>query len=382
VAKNLCASDLVTEIIVAGRNLDAAEEFAHELGSKATAAKVDALNETEIRLAAKGSDLIVNTAGPDYKVSYPAARAAIQTGIHYCDLCADCDTTERLLELDSAAKSADAIILLGMGKGPGETNLLMKHAASHLDTVEDLRLLLIYNLVGTIFYFGVEDPGKTASEMRRTGRVNASWETVMNWAGGRVCVFHDKRLEDVDPSEHQESVEFPDFGSADFFPIGGTEVVTVPHFLKNVKSVSFMMSVYPSQVSDLYLNLAGRIRRREIDPGEATILFHEGVALRLKEKDASPSWKQPKMLLRAVSQGKKDGRRMRYSCWPSWNWMGASSALSVAALRIMRGDIRDRGVLAPEACFDPMDFFQEAALSVSRDSGKRKLLMDSFEELS
>ena len=73
VARNLCASDLVTEIAIAGRNLDAAKKFANELGSKARAVKVDALSEAEIREAAQSSDLLVNTAGPDYKVSFPAA---------------------------------------------------------------------------------------------------------------------------------------------------------------------------------------------------------------------------------------------------------------------------------------------------------------------
>ena len=381
VAKNLCASDMVTEVIIAGRNLDAAKKFAHELGGKATAAKVDALSEAEIRSAAKGSDLLVNTAGPDYKVSFPAAKAAVQTGIDYCDLCADCDTTERLSRLDSDAKAADATILLGAGYCPGETNLLLKHAASRLDTIEDLRLLLTYNLVGMISYFGIEDPGKAASEMRRTGRVNASWETIMNWAGGRVCIFRNGKLIDVDPSKHQGRVDFPGAENAIFFPVGGTEVVTIPRFLKGVESVSFMMSVYPPEVSGLYLNLADRIRRKEIDPGEATILFHEGVATKLKEENDPPTWKEPDVNLRAVATGMKDGRRMRCSYWPSWHWMNASSALAVAAQRILRGDIKERGILAPEACFEPMDFFQETALLVSKDSQKKGLLMESFEEL-
>jgi saccharopine dehydrogenase-like NADP-dependent oxidoreductase len=286
-----------------------------------------------------------------------------------------------LLKLDSEAKAADATILLGSGYGPGETNLLLKHAASQLDTVEDLRILLTYNLVGMISFFGIEDPGNAASEMRRTGRVNASWETVMNWGGGRVCIFRNKKLMDVDPSKHQEEIDLPGAGRVAFFPVGGTEVVTIPHFLRKVESVAFMMSVFPPQVSGLYLNIADRIRKKEIDPREAAILFHEGVAAKMREKEASPSWKEPEIDLRAVATGTKDGKRVRYSCWPSWGWAGASSALTVAALRILRGDVKERGVLAPEACFDPVDFFREAALLVSKDSKDRQLLMESFEEL-
>lgn len=381
VSNNLCASDLVSEIVVAGRNLDSAKKFAHELGGKASAVKVDALSEADIRSAAEDSDLLVNTAGPDYKVSFHAAKAAIQAGVDYCDIGADCDCTERLLKLDHAARAADATILLGIGYAPGETNLLLEHAASQLDTVEDFRVLFIYNLVGMIYYFGVEDPGKAASEMRRTGRVNASWETVMNWAGGRVCVFQKNKLVDVDPSKHRETIEFPGTENAVFFPVGGTEVVTIPHFLKNIESISFMMSVYPPQIGGLYLSIADRIRRREIDPGEATIQFHEGVAAKLKEEKAPASWKELEISLRVVATGVKDGRRMRYSCWPAWDWMGAPSALTVAALRILRRAIKERGVLAPEACLDPMNYLTEVAMFVSRDSKHKKLLEESFQKL-
>lgn len=381
VSKNLCANDLVSEMVIGGRDLAAAKGFARELGDKARAVRMDACQEGDVKSDLKGMDLLVNTAGPDYKVSFPAAEAAIQTGTDYCDLCADCDTTVRLLRMDRDARSADATILLGMGFGPGETNLLMKHAVMHLDTVEDVRLMLAYNLVGMISRFGIDDPAKAASEMRRTGRVNASWETVMNWAGGRVCVFRNNRLVDVDPSKHQEIIELPGGGSSSFFPVGGTEAVTIPHFLRNVASASFMMSVRPPQVSGFYLSIADRIRRKEIDPKEATILFHEGVAAKAREDDSISSWKTPGIDLWAVAVGTRDGRRVRYSCWPSWGFMGASSALTVAALRILRGDVKNRGVLAPEACFEPMDFFQEAAQLSSKDSQKGDLLKGSFTDL-
>jgi saccharopine dehydrogenase-like NADP-dependent oxidoreductase len=381
VAKRLCESDHVTEMVIAGRSLDTGKKFAQELGDKASAVRVDALKEEEIISAARGSDLMVSIAGPDYKVSFSAAKAAIQAGVNFCDISADCDNTERVLGLDSAAKAAGVTVLTGIGYAPGETNLLLKHAASKLDVVEDLRLLLVYNLVGMISYFGVDDPGAAALEMRRTGRVNSSWETVMNWAGGRVYVFRKRKLIDVDPSRLQERINFPGAGDAVFFPVGGTEVVTIPHFLKNVESMSFMMCASPPLISGLYLGLADRIRRREIDPGEAAIQFHEGVATRLKDIEAPSSWREPGIVLRAVATGVKDGRRTRYSCWPTWGWMAAPSALTVAALRIMSGDIKQRGVLAPEACLDPMSFFREAALLVSKDAERKELLADSSEAL-
>lgn len=381
VARNLCASDLVTEIAIAGRNLDAAKKFANELGSKARAVKVDALSEAEIREAAQSSDLLVNTAGPDYLVSYPAARAAIQVGSDYCDLCADVNATERLLKLDHDAKAQDVTILLGMGAAPGQTNLMMKHASSQLDNVEDVRLLLTYNLVGMISHLSAEGPAKAASEMRRTGKVNASWETVMNWGGGRVLVYEKGKVVDVDPLNRLERIELPDEGNAVFFPIGSPEAITIPHFLRNIDSASYMMRVSPPQISDLYLSLADRIRRKEISTGEAAILFHEGVAANQNEETAPSSWTEPKTNIIAVATGRKDGKRVRYSCRLASGWVGASSALSVAALRILRGKVKERGVLAPEACFDPIPFLEELAATVPVRTKEKRLFDEKLERL-
>jgi saccharopine dehydrogenase-like NADP-dependent oxidoreductase len=381
VAKNLCASDLVTEVVIAGRNLDAAKKFANELGSKARAVKVDALSEAEIREAAQSSDLLVNTAGPDYLVSYPAARAAIQVGSDYCDLCADVNATERLLKLDHDAKAQDVTILLGMGAAPGQTNLMMKHASSQLDNVEDVRLLLTYNLVGMISHLSAEGPAKAASEMRRTGKVNASWETVMNWGGGRVLVYEKGKVVDVNPLNRLERIELPDEGNAVFFPIGSPEAITIPHFLRNIDSASYMMRVSPPQISDLYLSLADRIRRKEISTGEAAILFHEGVAANQNEETAPSSWTEPKTNIIAVATGRKDSKRVRYSCRLASGWVGASFALSVAALRILRGKVKERGVLAPEACFDPIPFLDELAATVHVRTKEKRLFEEKFERL-
>jgi len=381
VAKNLCASDLVTEVVIAGRNLDAAKKFANELGSKARAVKVDALSEAEIREAAQSSDLLVNMAGPDYLVSYPAARAAIQVGSDYCDLCADVNATERLLKLDHDAKAQDVTILLGMGAAPGQTNLMMKHASSQLDNVEDVRLLLTYNLVGMISHLSAEGPAKAASEMRRTGKVNASWETVMNWGGGRVLVYEKGKVVDVNPLNRLERIELPDEGNAVFFPIGSPEAITIPHFLRNIDSASYMMRVSPPQISDLYLSLADRIRRKEISTGEAAILFHEGVAANQNEETAPSSWTEPKTNIIAVATGRKDSKRVRYSCRLASGWVGASFALSVAALRILRGKVKERGVLAPEACFDPIPFLDELAATVHVRTKEKRLFDEKLERL-
>ncbi len=86
-ARFLAASDVVSEIVIAGRNLEAAKRFAAELGDKATALQADVADEGRLASLAADSDIVVSTAGPSFKVALPAVRAAIKAGVHYCDGC-------------------------------------------------------------------------------------------------------------------------------------------------------------------------------------------------------------------------------------------------------------------------------------------------------
>lgn len=71
------------------------------------------------------------------------------------------------------------------------------------------------------------------------------------------------------------------------------------------------------------------------------------------------------MWIRAV--GHKQGRAARYTCWftaPMWDVTGyylTSVALVVAALKILRGEVEERGVMTAESVFDPLPFLDEVA---------------------
>lgn len=68
VARYLAADDLISHIIIAGRNLGMAERFAAELAPQATAVQVDATDEERLSSIAADCDIVVNTAGPDFEV--------------------------------------------------------------------------------------------------------------------------------------------------------------------------------------------------------------------------------------------------------------------------------------------------------------------------
>ena len=88
-ARELVASDLVSEVGIAGRNLERLNRAVTKIGNKAHAVQVDILDEHRLVSVAADYDIILNTAGPEYEVLLPALRGAITAGKHYCDIGGD-----------------------------------------------------------------------------------------------------------------------------------------------------------------------------------------------------------------------------------------------------------------------------------------------------
>ena len=86
--------------------------------------------------------------------------------------------------------------------------------------------------------------------------------------------------------------------------------------------------------------------------------------------------------------GIKEGRAARYSCWllPSmWIAQNAqhvtSGPLTVAVLKILRGEITEKGVSTAEKIFDPLPFLNEVASILPEPSSGGTFLGESFEWL-
>src|SRR5207302_2908726 len=195
-SKILAENEIVSQVAIAARDVRLAKKAAADIGAKGIAVEVDATNEARLASLARDYDLIVNTAGPDFRVALPVTRAAISAGVHVCDIAADGPSLEKVLALDGRAKEAGVTVVTGIGHLPGMSNLIMQHAADQLDTVTDLRLCVWWQLSREeTDLFGAADA------MRKTGRVNASWQTVLTWVAGRVRTYRDGRLVEVDPFE-------------------------------------------------------------------------------------------------------------------------------------------------------------------------------------
>src|SRR2546430_16832389 len=88
---------------------------AAEIGAKGFAVEVDATDEARLASLARDYDLIVNTAGPDFRVALPVTRAAISAGVHCCDIASDGPSLAKVLALHGAADGAGVNVATGHG---------------------------------------------------------------------------------------------------------------------------------------------------------------------------------------------------------------------------------------------------------------------------
>lgn len=373
-ARILVASDVVSEIVIAGRNLETARRTAAELGGKATALQVDATDEGRLASLAGDSDIVVNAAGPDFRVAVPALRAAIRAGTHYCDINCDGPATEKALELSPEAQASNVTALIGIGLA-GLSNLMMVHASRQLDRAEEIRLCHFFPVVG----WG--DPQAALADWRKAGHADASWQQTMRFIAGKARLFRDGRWVDVDPVEDAVRVTLPVGSEVIAHPVGAAEPITLPRSLPDVRSVSVVMSLFPPQLNDLYCELGRRIARGELDESAAAMAFYERLVAEPDRWLTDAERYGSDWVEWVETVGTRHGRRARYRCWPTAPLVSTSRPLATAALKILRGEIRTPGVFPPEACLDPTSFFQEVAQHATEKPPSERLLEESFEVL-
>ncbi len=374
-ARILASSDLVSRIVIAGRNVEKAKKAAKGIGDKATAIEADATDEGRVASLAADSDIVVNAAGPSFKVALPGLRAAIEAGVHYCDLNTEGPAMEKALSFDGAAKASGVKALVGIGIFPGLSSLMMMHAAQQLDRVEELRYCFFFPMI----WGG--DPKSVLAEWRKTGHADASWQDIMRQVAGRAKVYRDRRWVYVDPLLDMVSVALPRGGEATAVPVGNVDPITLPRNLGGVRSVSVLASFFPPEVNKVYCEQGRRIARGEVDESGAAVSFYEHLAAQPKGWLGRPEDYEVGFETMVEAVGVKEDERRRYRCWPIGSWASTSGSLATAALKILRGEIRTPGVLTPVSCLDPLPFFKEVAQYAPEEPPGGKLLHEAFEVL-
>jgi len=357
--RNLVTFPEVEHVVIADIDLVRARQFADALESdKVSVRRVDATNRAELLAALREVDVIANTVGPFYKFGPPITEAAIEAGRHYIDICDDYDVTGKQLALDQRAREAGVSVLIGLGASPGVVNVLAHLGAAKLDQPQEIKL-----------YWCGGGPGLIAATADRAAYIH-----MIHAVSGDVPTFKDGEVVMIPAWEEGEYFDFPPpFGRVEVFQLGHPEPITIPRFIPGLRRVAIMGSLIPSEENEV-LRETARGHRKPLRPA--------------KPPDR-PVWQAPPGFasggLSVVVEGLEDGQRVRYTYHVS-NIGGGMAGftgvpLAVGTVMLGLGLVRERGVLAPEACIDPDEFFKRLVLAYGQRSGQSYKAEDLILEL-
>jgi hypothetical protein len=394
-AELLVEIELVSEIALAGRSVERAKQAAAKIGDKARAVQVDGADEKHLASLVAGYDIIVNTASN--KVALPALRAAIRAGAHYCDVGFGRDFIAQMLEPAAEARDAGITAIICNGNAPSITNLMGVHAADQLGETEQLQggMSLVVEFGGS---GRVLSPQQWLENPKESLAVLQEFRPFLGWIlkvtqqnkSRTVRVYHDSGWADQDPLTSGLQVPLSQGGTVTAYPYGSYDPIggSLPDDLSRARPVQVWFSPFPPQLHDLFRKHALRVTAAYVDPVTAVNSFYETVEtdpdrwLTVTEEFIA----YPFQWVTAV--GRKEKRAARYSCWmaPAM-WiernarLGNSAPLTAAVLRILRGEVREWGIMTAETAFKPLPFLNEVASLMPGPFPDGKLINGSFEWL-
>jgi len=349
IATHLARSPEVTEIRLADINFRKVKNLAKRLGSdKVATHKVNARKLERVVNVAKKADIIVNAASYSWDLIENSMKASLKVGANYIDLAG-----VRQLIFDRDFKDSSLTAIIGMGEDPGISNLLAARASDKLDRIDEIR---------------IKDWGSVRSK-----EMVSSWSPAAAWAdlAAEPIIYDKGKFKLVPPFSGEEVYHFP-------APIGPQkvtwhaheEVVTIPHFFKNVDYVDFKLGIPDLAIAKYVIQLGLMseeyitVRGRRIHPRDVFVtLLPRTLSMdevESKMADGTLMEEQEYIVLEAV--GDKAGRRIKYNgsvlmtLQEVSKLMSGATALSYlvgtpAAIGVemfCRKEIETSGVLAPE----------------------------------
>jgi lysine 6-dehydrogenase len=327
---------------------------------KVVTQEVDITDHKALVQLMRDGDVIVNCVGPFYRYGVKPMQAAIEAGTSYVDICDDADVIRDAFTFDEAAKEAGVSICIGCGTSPGFSNVAVKYIADKLDEVDEIRILVGVGLGGG---FG---PGVLYHIFHCLKDSN------LQFIDGKLQTPGDWGEEEVDFSEP--------IGKCKVLYFGHPEPVTLPRYIKGVKTVVFKLCNLPTWLNEWFTKCIriGLVNLEPVKVGNISVIPRDFVVSGLsnsaflnKEKEA---YKTSSRYF--IVKGIEAGKEVTYT----WHIIGLPEKMtgincSFVAQMICRGEVKQKGVLAPEAFIDA-----ETLLSFWKERGLRPHVTKTMRE--
>jgi len=346
VARDLLKQGLFERVVIGDIRVD--EDLLHEklrADSRVSLEKIDLYDLDRVVKLIRGAGVVVNCAGPFYKTAIPVVKAALKAKVNYVDICDDYEATEMLLsstELDEKAKDSNIVILTGMGSDPGTNNLLVKWYAQKLDSVEDIYLYWVVSIA--------EISG-------------AAMDHSLHMMLGKVPQYMNGKLERIEGGEGEETLLFlPPLGECVVRFVGHPQPLTIPKYIPGVRNVVIKGGLIPKWVDEYLVKQKemGFLQEEEVSfrevrikPYDFTLIMWNNMQ---KAKDLGPAASG----LKVVVRGRKGSSVVEFTADIVGRMApGTGLPAAIAAGMLVRGLIKERGILPPEGCIDPKEFLRE-----------------------
>jgi len=349
VTTDLTAVAGASEVCIGDIDLEKAREMAGKLGSSVTARAVDINDARGLSAALNDYDVVINCVGPFYKRGSKVLEACIRTKTHYVDVCDDYDAAELMLGFDGQCREAGITAIICQGASPGVTNMM----------------------------------GLLGSRKMEAEAIHTAWVESMMDVGGFVVLWHGVHMAVDEVPQYlngqwvrvpalsgAEELEFlPPLGKYPVYYLGHSEPVTMPRFIKGLKTVTNKGNMWPKETdltalvkpfSEIGLTTTEPLTVNGVEISRRDFICHHMAGfLATAMPNVEGVEGLPHFLARVDVLGTVDGISARYVYRSAFNTSeGTGWSASYAAQAIARGKIEARGLFAPEGCVDAEDFFK------------------------
>ncbi|MFG6178460.1 saccharopine dehydrogenase family protein [Halomonas sp. THAF12] len=374
--REIIGNPTVSEVVIADIDGSKATRFADSLGSKARAMEVDVRSDQSLASALQACDIVVSTVGPYYLFGPRVLSAAINAGVHYIDICDDPEPTLDTLALDDRARAAGITAIIGAGASPGTSNLLAAKAMKLLPKATE-----IYTFWGTGGPLGDDEGAELGTSAAGPAAATLHWAQQIS---GRVKVYRNGDVCEIEPLQAIK-LEFPGRAADRCHILGHPEPITLPRTYPDIKQSYNLMNM-PGYVVYALKKAAAMVVK-----GDQKSIYDASVELtRMLSDNGQGLWD----IAQYLAHGAKDTIR---SFLPSLGAvargagrygkaslvgvhlrgrhrvddMAHATCIPTAIIlgMMLGGKIQRRGVMAPEACVDPDDFFLRLAEHMHIEKG-------------
>ncbi len=357
--RDLVESPDISEVVLAGRNLNKAQKIAEEIGSrKISIRQFNAAKHNSAVKVIGDSDVAINAVQYYYNIGI--MKASLEAGAHYLDLGGLFHITQKQLELNESFRKAGLTAILGIGECPGITNVMARYAVDRLDSVESIL---------------VRDTWVDFTEGGPPFVVTWSLSTLFDEMTMPAVIFENGQYKEVPALSGKEVMAFPEpFGMQEQFYTIHSEAATFPRSFKKkgIRNVNWkegglgFLDIKRFVDVGLASNEPLEVKDAQIPPRQFLLALLNNRGLMGLPNGVTPDdWE----VTRIVALGKKSGQGVSYmmdSIFRSnkdWRATAGEVAVgvpaSIAAQALATGEIDVKGAVPPEVCIEPEWFMRE-----------------------